>query len=320
MKYIWIIVCLALMLFPNPSLAKNPAWKLDKETTELVEKVIPAVVTIYLIPENQASVVPDRNTIYGTGIIVDSRGLVLTSLNVVNRSRHKIVVFLSDGRKFLAKRLGFSPKYGIALLKINGTNLKAISFGDSQKVRPGSLIFKFGNAFLTAQNFKPAVNMGTITGIEEVSQSVKLFRTDAGINRGDEGGPLVDIHGKLVGILLPITVHRKTNTYVSYAVPVHAIQHLIPEMKGYLGVLLTVESSSSQGAYVEAVDPSGPAFKAGIRTGDRIISFGGKDVKNGKELVTVLEKFTAGDKVEVVLMRNGKKIRLSVTLGEKMAD
>lgn len=321
-KFALLLLGLGLVLSsPSPSYGQNTPWKVDNQVTKIIKKVTPSVVSIYLIPSSETSVIPNINTIYGTGVIVDSRGLILTSLDLVNQPRSKIVVFLTDGRRFFARRIGQSPKYGVALLKISAQNLSAIPLGDSTKVVPGALCFKFGNAFQTAQNFLPGVNMGTISGIDDIpSRGGRLLRTDAGINRGDYGGPLVDVQGRLLGVLVPLWIHRGTNTYVSYAVPVEVFKDLIPEMKGYMGVLLTVNDQGTSGAEIEAVDPNGPAAKAGIRVGDYVVTFGKEGVKTSKDLVELLKKYTAGDRIEMVVARGGRNVRLYMTLGEKVAD
>ena len=313
----WLIF--TLFGFSLGAEAQDKEWKLDGEVSQIIQKVVPSVVTIYLIPAREKSVIPSARTPYGSGIVVDSRGLILTCASLVARRGYKIVVFLSDGRRFFASRVGLSPKYNIALLKIEARGLHPITWGKSQNAKVGMLVLKFGNAFRTAQDYLPAVNLGTLSGIVH-KEGLELLRTDAGVNQGDYGGPLVDIQGRLLGILLPLQLDTTTNTYVAYAVPIHRVSHLIPEMKGYLGVLLTLTAKGVQGALVEAVDPKGPAYKAGIRTGDYIVSFGGKKIRHAKDLAQELTKYLAGDRISVVVRRNKKQIRLWVTLSEKIAE
>jgi serine protease Do len=320
MKQIDSIFLCVFLLLPVASQAQDSGWSGEKQTTNIIQKVTPSVVSIYLIPESQQSVVPDANTPYGTGVIVHSEGLVLTSLELVQRGGYKTIVFLTNGSQYQAKMIGKSSRYGIALLKIPASQLQALPLADTTKLSSGTFALKFGNAFQTAQDFLPAAHFGTVSGVVDLPNVGILLRTDLGVNPGDYGGPLVDLQGRLLGILMPMWVHPTTNTYVSYAVPAHAFKELLPEMKGYFGILLTVSDKESDGALVEMVDPAGPASKGGIKQGDMIVSINGKNIKNAKELVDTLQNYMAGDQIQVVVQRKNSKKQIAVTLGVKSTD
>lgn len=318
----WSLALVALAFLATPVLAqtkKKYSLEIDHETAGVVKKVSPAVVSIYVIPNSQKTVVPNRRTIYGAGVIIDPRGFILTNLKLVNVSNHKVICFLTDGRPHRAKVVGKLTKYDTALLKISGSKqYKAVKLGTSKNIRPGLLSMKFGNAFQTAKDYTPSVNLGTISGVDNVPYMGKLLRTDAAVNRGDDGGPLVNMEGELIGVLLPIWVHPYTNTYVNYAVPIDIIKkNLKAMMTGYVGILMTVSNQGTNGALIEEVDPDGPAKKAGLQKGDRVVGFGGLKVKNSQELVDLLKKFTVGDEIEVIVSRNGRLWKTKLALSAR---
>ncbi|RME05040.1 MAG: PDZ domain-containing protein [Planctomycetota bacterium] len=318
MKRVWFSwFSFLFCFFVSPLLAQG-RFPLDLEYTAAVERVSRSFVSIYVLPEGQKSLILDRNTIYGAGVIIDRNGLILTCSRLVEKSRHTIYVFPTTGERFQAKILGINRQYGVALLKVAASNLTPISFADSRKVLAGKLSLKFGNAFQTSKDFTPSVSVGTVSGVVRFPSLGPLLRTDAAVNQGDFGGPLTDSKGRLLGILLPIWVSSRTNTYVSYAVPSHTLQKLLVDLKsGYLGILMTVEETKRGGALIEEVDPAGPAAKAGILRGDIIVEFGGVSIESTAELVRALRKYMAGDRVQILLRRRGELFRTYVILSRR---
>jgi serine protease Do len=281
----------------------------------------------------------------GSGIIFNSQGYIVTNYHVINEAS-KIMVNLSDGRKFTARLIGKDDKTDLAVLKIDGTNLPVAKFGDSSKLQVGEIAVAIGNPL--GESFAGTVTAGVISGLNRNLQSdygpVKLIQTDAAINPGNSGGPLVNSKAEVIGITSvkltstegssggdPFGIFQSQGTPVEgmgFAIPINEAKPIIDQLisHGYverpamgIAVQSVTQKDAQQynipvGVYVVEVQQNGAADKAGFKAGDIITAIDGTQVKTFEELQNILYKHKVGDKVNVALWRNGKTLNLQVQL------
>jgi serine protease Do len=220
----------------------------------------------------------------------------------------------------------------VALLKINpkNTKLTEVNFGDSNKLRVGDWVMAIGNPF----GFGGTVTAGIVSarGRNLSGSYDDYIQTDASINRGNSGGPLFDMKGNVVGINTAIFSQSGGSVGIGFAVSSNLAKQVTDQLKqygrtkrGWLGVLIqeiskeiadTLGMKSAKGALVSSATDSGPAQKAGVKTGDVILKFNNIEIDTMKELPKVVAGTPVGKSVPLVILRNGKKITLNVTLGE----
>ena len=267
----------------------------------------------------------------GSGFIIDKTGYVITNNHVIDNAE-KIMVILYDDTSFEATVVGKDPKTDVALLKIDPkkTKLKAVRFGDSNKLRVGDWVMAIGNPF----GFGGTVTAGIVSarGRNLSGSYDDYIQTDASINRGNSGGPLFDMKGNVVGINTAIFSQSGGSVGIGFAVSSNLAKQVTDQLKqygrtkrGWLGVLIQEVSDEiaeslgmqvAKGALVSSATEGGPAEKAGVKTGDVIIKFNDTQIKNMKELPKVVAGTPVGKSVPLVILRNGKKLTLNVILGE----
>ncbi len=267
----------------------------------------------------------------GSGFIIDESGYIITNNHVIDNAE-KIMVILFDDTSFEATVVGKDPKTDVALLKIDPkkTNLKAVKFGDSNKLRVGDWVMAIGNPF----GFGGTVTAGIVSarGRNLSGSYDDYIQTDASINRGNSGGPLFDMKGNVVGINTAIFSQSGGSVGIGFAVSSNLAKQVTDQLKqygrtkrGWLGVLIqeiteeiaeTLGMKTARGALVSSATQGGPAEKAGVKTGDVIIKFNDIEIKNMKELPKVVAGTSVGKSVPLVILRDGKELTLNVTLGE----
>jgi serine protease Do len=287
----------------------------------------------------------------GTGIIIDKNGLIITNRHVVPSGTTKVSVTLSDGTKFddveVIGRTRDGDPLDIAFLKIKdtkGKNLKAATIGDSSAMKVGDSVVAIGNALGQFQN---TVTSGIVSGFgrsvqasDESGESTEnlenLFQTDAAINAGNSGGPLVNLEGKVIGINTAVASGDAQN--VGFAIPINDVKSLIKSVseKGklerpFLGVVYIpitadiakqYDLSAEQGAYVppsimigeDAVIDGSSADRAGIEENDIITKINDDAIDEKHSLTSLLGKYEVGDTVKITLKRDGKDKTVDVTL------
>jgi serine protease Do len=268
-----------------------------------------------------------------SGIIVDEAGYVLTNYHVV-QSAQQIDVHLSDGRAFRAQRLGADPAMDLALLKIDATGIIAVHWADSDRIEVGAPVWAVGNPF----GLDRTVTFGIVSakGRRDLGRSPlqELLQTDAAVNPGNSGGPLVDIEGNVVGINTAIA--GPTYIGISFAIPSNAAREVLEQLKssrpvvrGYLGVALdkpTPEEvqrlglKDGRGALVRKVGRGSPAEKAGIEPGDLILQWNDQHIEDPTELVLLIARAPANSNAKVTLNRDGKEMPLDVTIAERPTE
>jgi len=281
----------------------------------------------------------------GSGFIVEEDGLVMTNKHVISDPKAEYTVILDDGRKFPAKILSRDPINDVAILKIEALDLPIVPLGESHELNLGQSVIAIGNALGL---FKNTVSLGIISGL---SRSISaqadpnappqemrgLIQTDAAINPGNSGGPLVDLHGKTVGINAAIVFGAQN---IGFAIPINAAQRDLNDLKKYgrirrplLGVrYMTIDDNLkarmnlpvSYGALVlsespkdHGVLPKGPAAKAGIHEKDIILECNHQKIDRDHLIQDILENLAVGDKIEVLVLRGLKQFKVNVALSER---
>jgi serine protease Do len=266
-------------------------------------------------------------------VIVSPDGYILTANHVVEGA-DKVKVALASGEKeFDARIIGTDPATDTAVLKVEGKNLAAITIADSDKLEVGDVVLAVGNPFGVGQT----VTMGIVSALGRggfgINNYENFIQTDAAINLGNSGGPLVDAEGRLVGINTWIISRTGGSQGLGFAVPInmarYAMERLISDGKvarGYLGLWLqpdmTLELAKQfnlpnmNGALVTTVDPDSPAGKAGFKEGDFVTEFNGQKVKDMRQLRLLVAQSAPGRKVTLRILRDGKEKTLSAALGE----
>ncbi|HSL92138.1 MAG TPA: DegQ family serine endoprotease, partial [Candidatus Limnocylindrales bacterium] len=268
----------------------------------------------------------------GSGFIVSEDGFILTNNHVVEKA-DEITVTLLDKGEFKAEVVGTDPRTDIALIKIKtGKKLPHVQLGDSEKLEIGEWVVAIGNPFGLGHTVTAGIvgAKGRIIGSGPYDD---FIQTDASINPGNSGGPLFNLKGEVVGINTAII---QGGQGIGFATPVHLAKSILGQLKekgrvtrGWLGVYiqrLTPEMAESlsvpgkKGALVADVTKDGPAEKAGIRSGDVIVTFNGKDVNDEHELPQIVASTKPGMKVDVKVVRDGKALSIPVLLSEMEAE
>ncbi len=285
---------------------------------------------------------PMRVQSVGSGFVIDEAGVIITNNHVIDGADDIQVVF-SDGSKLKAELVGRDVKVDIAVLKVKSTKpLKALKFGDSDKVRIGDWALAIGNPFGLGET----ATLGIISAKNRdihAGPYDNFLQTDAAINRGNSGGPLFNMDGEVVGINTAIISPSGTSAGIGFAIPSNTASAVITQLRqfgetrrGWLGVqILDVTDEIAdglgmkdpKGVLVAGVTPKGPADAAGIATGDVITKFDGRDVPGVHDLPRMVADTAISKEVDVTVLRKGKEVTLKVTLGrlddtdkDKLAD
>jgi serine protease Do len=273
---------------------------------------------------------PRRVSSLGSGFIIDSSGIVVTNNHVISEA-DEITVILNDGSRLKAELIGKDQKTDLALLRVKPDKpLKAVKFGDSEKLRLGEWVIAIGNPF----SLGGSVSAGIVSARNRDINSGpydNYIQTDAAINRGNSGGPLFNLDGEVVGINTAIISPSGGSIGIGFAVPSKTAMPVIDQLKqfgetrrGWLGVRIqqvtdeiaeSLKIAPPRGALVAGIDDRGPAKPAGIEPGDVIVKFDGKDIKEMRDLPRVVADTPVGKQVPVVVIRKGKEDTKTVTLG-----
>jgi serine protease Do len=273
---------------------------------------------------------PRRVNSLGSGFVIDPSGIVVTNNHVISEA-DEITVILNDGARLKAELIGKDQKTDIALLKVTPDKpLKAVKFGDSEKLRLGEWVIAIGNPF----SLGGTVTAGIVSARNRDINSGpydNYIQTDAAINRGNSGGPLFNLDGEVIGINTAIISPSGGSIGIGFAVPSKTAMPVIDQLKqfgetrrGWLGVRIqqvtdeiaeSLKISPPRGALVAGVDDKGPAKPAGIEPGDVIVKFDGKDIKEMRDLPRVVADTPVGKQTPVVVIRKGKEETKTVTLG-----
>jgi serine protease Do len=332
--------------------------------TELVEETAPAVVNIQVThfgdragdseamenPHNQEDMPeffrrffgdprnpgmgrPDRRGT-GSGFVIEPDGYIITNHHVIEGA-DEIIVRMADRHQFEAEIVGSDPQSDIALLKIDAENLPTLSFGDSKSLRPGEWVVAIGSPF----NFDQSVTAGIVSAkgrSTNQQQYVPFIQSDVAINRGNSGGPLLNMKGEVVGINSWILSSSGGYIGLSFSIPIETASSAVQQLRehgkvsrGLLGVQVrgvdrelaeALNLDRPVGALVNDVTADGAAEKAGIQPGDVILEFNGEPIEVSGDLPPIVGAHPPGTEAEVLVSRNGKSKTFTVTLDALPTD
>ncbi|MCG6553251.1 MAG: DegQ family serine endoprotease [Candidatus Magnetominusculus sp. LBB02] len=267
----------------------------------------------------------------GSGVIISEDGYIVTNSHVV-KDMDEIKVILADKKEYKGKIIGADPKTDVAVIKIDAHNLPVLKLGDSSKMRVGEIVVAVGNPF----GLNQTVTMGIVSAVGRSEMGIAdyedFIQIDAPINPGNSGGALVNASGELAGINTAIFSTSGGYQGIGFAIPSNMVKSVMDKLiksgkviRGWLGVNiqpLTPELAKSfglkekDGVLIADVVDGGPAEKAGLKRGDLIVSFDGKDASNTRQLRNLVANTPPGTTQNVRIIRDGKEISLKVTVGE----
>jgi serine protease Do len=322
---------------------------LSRTFTGLAKQIKPAVVNVEVVEKARRSSTmrlpdgfpdfgfgqPRRQQGTGSGVIISSDGYILTN-NHVAGDAEQITVKLADGREFKARRVGTDPETDLAVIKIDANNLAFAKLGDSDKLEQGEWVIALGSPFGLQQTMTAGIvsAIGRDLGTRGGSQYTDFIQTDASINPGNSGGPLVNMQGEVIGINTLIFSETGTSAGVGFAIPSNLAGKVYSQLvkngrvtRAYLGVMLqpvtaplakSVGYDGSEGAFVDHLaQGDSPAARAGLRSGDVIVEFEGRQVKSPKQLTEVIADTPVGKTAQLKYVRDGRIQSTSVSLGER---
>ena len=270
----------------------------------------------------------------GSGVIIDAAGVILTNNHVV-AGDGKVTVTLHDGREFVADKVITDPSTDIAVVKIKATGLPAAKLGDSDSLQIGDWVLAMGQPFGLTDTVTAGIvsAKGRDIGIMKYEE---FIQTDAAINPGNSGGPLVNLQGEVVGINTAISSRTGGFEGVGFAVPVNVAKWVSSQLlkdgkvhRAYLGIGIQPVSSElaeqfgmarPTGAVVTEVQPNSPAAAAGLKPQDVVVEFGGLKINSVRQLQATTARAPIGDRMPVVVLRDGKRVELQVSLREQPAN
>jgi serine protease Do len=268
----------------------------------------------------------------GSGVIIDKSGIILTNNHVV-AGGGKITVKLHDGREFVATDVKTDPSTDIAVIRVEANEpLPYAELGNSDDLRIGDWVLALGQPF----GLQDTVTAGIISAKGRnlgIVRDEEFLQTDAAINPGNSGGPLVNLRGEIIGINTAISSSSGGFQGVGFAVPVNVAKWVSNQLlkegtvrRAYLGVGIQpvngelaeqFQLDTMHGAIVTDVQPDSPAAAAGIKPQDVIVSFGGREIANHRQLAATVARSPIGSKQPVVVLRDGKQVKLTVTVREQ---
>lgn len=328
----------------------DPVLDHEKAVMEVVEENLPSVVSIvssrYVERMEPSFFFPHEGeereeTEKGTGFIISEDGLILTNRHIVEEEDANYTVFLHTGEEVEAEVLVRDPVRDLAILRVEGEDLPSAKLGDSDGVEVGQTAIAIGYALGELEN---TVSSGIISGLgrQVTAQGRRgteildnVIQTDAAINFGNSGGPLLNLDGEVVGINTATAVHAEG---IGFAIPVNDAQRVIEAAREgedvsypFLGIRYLIVNEEVKkrrdlpvdyGALVDAgwegvaVEPGSAADEAGIEEGDIILEFDGERISEDNHLATVITNYRPGDEVDLEILREGEEITRSATLGE----
>lgn len=279
----------------------------------------------------------------GTGFIISSDGLILSNKHVVADTSAEYTILTNDGKKYPAKVLARDNIVDVAIIKIKAINLTTIKLGDSDSIKVGQTAIAIGNAL---GEFKNTVSVGVVSGLRRsitasgggaIQTIYDVIQTDASINPGNSGGPLLNLSGKVIGINTAMVSGAQN---IGFAIPINQAKRIISDILSFgviktpfLGVrYITITPSTAEnkklpfdyGALIAksennepAVIDNSPAAKAGLRDGDIILEINGRRIDADNPLISKINLYSVGDKINLKIWRDGKIMTIQVILAEK---
>lgn len=297
------------------------------------ERVTPSVAHIKtLFGKNPKARRPANRGGSGSGFIISSDGYVVTNSHVVNNAE-RIIVDLQDGRSLNGEIVGKDPMTDIAVIKIEAPNLYSATFGDSQQLQVGQIVIAIGNPLA----FQNTVTAGIVSALgrsirSETGRMIdNIIQTDAALNPGNSGGPLVNSRGEVIGVNTAIIPSAQG---ICFAVASKTVSYVAGKLildgkvkRAYIGIAGQPfifparlknrhQLSNGAGILVQQVEPDGVAYNSELQSGDIIIGFNGHEISSIDQLHQLLDEQAIGKRIPVLVLRRGKKKYLNVIPGE----
>jgi len=354
-----LLLLLAATVTASPVAAALPRQSADGEPlptlAPMLERAMPAVVNVFTrtrLPVRDHPLLSDPffrrffdlpaeppqryGQSLGSGVVVDAkRGYILTNHHVIDRAV-EISVTLADGRTLPAERVGADPETDVAVIRVPAEDLTALPFADSDQIRVGDFVVAIGNPFGLGQT----ATSGMISALGRSGLGIEgyedFIQTDASINPGNSGGALVNLRGELVGINTAILSRGGGNIGIGFAIPVNMAREVMAQLiehgrvqRGHLGAQaqnLTPELATAfgldlrRGAVVTRVAPASPAARAGLRTGDIILSINGRPVRNAADVRNAVGLLRVGQSVKLAILRDGERRTLTAVVRTPESD
>ena len=304
----------------------NQIEELNNNMVEIAENASRAVVSINSTIYNGNfgyGMSPVKGS--GSGFLISQDGYILTNNHVIEGSENVDVV-LNDGRKYKGQIAGTDPQTDVALVKIPGNDFPVMELGDSENIRIGSIVLAIGNALGLPGGH--TVSMGVISAKNRPMPWADfifegLLQTDAAINPGNSGGPLVDMTGKVIGINTAIIAQANG---IGFSIPISTVKKEIDDMirtgkvnRNYVGISgIEINESVSEryglipenGVMVARIDPYSSAYEAGIRPGDVITAFGGKNIRSMRDLIREVSEMKGN--TDILFRRGESRYRTTI--------
>jgi len=307
----------------------RPSSQLEGGGTDLASLIASAEAAVVTVTVGQGPGTGAGGA--GTGFVITSDGFIVTNNHVVE-GESEIEVAFTDGSTLSARIVGRDPSVDLALLKVDGSDLAFIELGDSDAAQVGDEVLVIGNALALEGGL--SVTRGIISGTNRTVDTdagttlVGMLQTDAAINFGNSGGPLVDASGKVIGVATAIASNSQS---VGFVIPSSRAKPVIDDLRAgrkpaFLGVstqditpalVRELDLGVDEGAFVAQVTPGTPAEDAGIRDGDVIVQIGDRTIDSSADVLTAVRSHRPGDTVNVVINRDGEEITVEATLVER---
>jgi len=341
-----------LILLPaGPSGAAEPLWtespglaappelaRLNNVMNELAERLKPALVQVRVKRAVEVHAEgtdpmggPEERRSSGSGFVIRQDGYLVTNAHVVTGAE-RIQVKLSDGRRFEARLVGQDDRVDLALIKIDATGLPVAALGDSNRLRVGEFVLALGHPFGLEQTVSFGIVSRKGAPLMVAAPGFDFIQTDAAVNPGNSGGPLVNMAGEVVGV----NSMAARNGSIGFAIPVNLIKGLLPQLAekgkvewGWLGVsiaevgdedLAKYNLKEPRGVLIRQVVAGQPADQAGMKANDVIMAVDGAPVEEPRDLQRIIASTPVGKIVKLSVMREGKETEVSVTVGAYQAS
>jgi serine protease Do len=309
-----------------------PLTALEEQVTQAVEKLGESVVSIdstRFARDFSFGLVPVEGQ--GSGVIIDQAGFIITNYHVIDGAA-RVTVVLKDGRTFSGEVVGGDPSTDVAVVKVEAKNLPAAQIGDAEHLKVGQFVLAIGNALGLPGG--PTVSIGVVSALGRPLPGTDfifegLIQTDTAINPGNSGGPLADLQGNVIGINTAMIPYAQG---VGFAIPISTVKATAQQIlengrviRPWLGISGTslnpaiarrYNLPAETGVLIVEVAPDSPAYEAGLREGDTIVSLGDDKVQSLKDLLKALSKRRVGEEVIMQVLRMGTQGEVSLRLQE----
>jgi 2-alkenal reductase len=311
----------------QPPVVQNMTVNMSTELTGTVQRVEPAVVTVVTGGGNAFGGAVQAS---GSGVIISQDGHIITNNHVVEGSSQVSVIY-SDGTRVNAAMVGADPLTDIAVLKVNSTVPTFVQFGDSGALQLGEWVIAIGSPL---GNYRGSVTVGVVSGLNRrVSPQEGLIQTDAAINHGNSGGPLINLAGQIVGIntlVVRDSVGGAPAEGLGFAVPSNTVRQVAEQLisRGsieypFIGISYTEVTpqlssemglTTDHGVIITQITANSPAAGAGLLTQDVVTSIDNNTIDENNTLRSILFKYRVGDEVNLTVERNGQNVQIKLTL------